>query len=447
MYEQSFSQKNLRRILEDENKKGKYLEGEYFSNVAELSKEVKNARQALLRVRKKKNIYSKIVYEDRRNKVLSIIKNRKKIRSDEIDKELLKVASNISKKSFFLSITQGADFSRRPTFRLGNTAEEFFAGKQLQKNITRAFEVRQLSRHLIVPQLAAVLNNNLPKIVIRTDVSSFYESLNHEVLFSLIKKENALSLSSKKMLGKFLSDYCLLTGVKGRGVPRGIGVSAPLSEIYMSELDAKLRCLDNLIYYARYVDDIVLVFFPATPNATDTYNYVGLIESAMNESCLKMNKDKTKLIDFSVRKKETVFDFLGYEFHMGKGVSLDLSRRKRESYQEKIDIVFDKFMNGNQSRKDERILIDRMRFLTGNTKLTNNKGGAFVGIYFSNKFITNDEGLHFLDNYYHLKLNALTKISLRRRLSKLSFKDGFVNKSFRNFTAKELSKITRIWKL
>lgn len=447
MYEQSFSQKNLRRILDDENKKGKYLEGEYFPQIVELSKEVKNARQSLLRIRKKKNTYSKNIYEERRNRVLAILRNRKKVRSDEINNELFKIASNISKKSFLLSINQGTMLSRRPTFRLGNTAEEFFASKQLQKNITQAFGVKQSSRHLIIPQLTAVLSDSLPKVVIRTDVSSFYESLNHEVLFNLIKKENALSLSSKKMLGKLLSDYCLLTGVRGQGVPRGIGVSAPLSEVYMSILDAKLRSLDGLIYYARYVDDIVLVFFPTIPKAKNYYNYLDNVKSAMKSCSLEMNESKTEFMDFSIRKKIEVFDFLGYEFHMGNVVSLDLSRRKRENYQEKIDIIFDKFINSNKSKKDERLLINRMRFLTGNAKLTNNKGGAFVGIYFSNRFITDNKGLRFLDGYYNLKLKEISKFSLRRRMSKLSFEEGFNDKSFRKFSAKELSNITKVWKL
>ena len=50
----------------------------------------------------------------------------------------------------------------------------------------------------------------------------------------------------------------------GSGVPRGFGVSAYLSELYMREIDNEIKALPDVIYYARYVDDIVIIFSPKT---------------------------------------------------------------------------------------------------------------------------------------------------------------------------------------
>lgn len=444
MYEQSFSQKNLRRIFDDENKKGRYLESEFFPEIEQLSKKVKSARQSLIRIRKKKASYSKNVYEKRRNRVLAILRDRKNNRSEKINKELHSVATSISKKSFLLNISPGPKLSGRPTFRLGNTVEEFFASKQLQRNINIAFGTKQSSRHYIVPQLATILQDSLPKIVIRTDISRFYESLSHKKLFDLIKSASGLSLSSKKMLRKLLSDYSRLSKTPDKGVPRGIGVSACLSEIYMTSLDEKLNALEDLVYYARYVDDMVLVFCPSTP--TQENNYLVLVKSAIESCNLEINLKKTEEIDLTRTNKGKKFDFLGYNFYKNKEINLDLSRRKLEAYQEKMDIVFEKYTTSNRSRANERILINRIRFLTGNTKLSNNKGGAFVGIYFSNKFINNNQGIEFLDTYLESKINVLQKATLRRRLKKLTFSEGFKARTFRKFTTKELSAITRVWK-
>ncbi|MBY5968369.1 antiviral reverse transcriptase Drt3a [Halomonas denitrificans] len=444
MYEQSFSQKNLRRIFDDENKKGRYLESEFLPEIEKLSKKVKSARQSLIRIRKKKTSYSKNVYEKRRNRILAILRDRKNNRSEQINKELHSVATSISKKSFMLNITPGAKLSGRATFRLGNTVEEFFASKQLQRNINIAFGTKQSCRHYVIPQLATILQDNLPKIVVRTDISRFYENLNHNKLFDLIKSEGGLSLSSKKMLRKLLSDYSRLSETPDKGVPRGVGVSAYLSEIYMTSLDEKLNALEDIIYYARYVDDMVLVFCPPTP--TRENKYLALVKSAIESCSLEVNLKKTEEIDLTRTSKGKKFDFLGYNFHKDKEIHLDLSRRKLEAYQEKMDIVFEKYTTSNRSKANERILINRIRFLTGNTKLSNNKGGAFVGIYFSNKFINQSKGIDFLDTYLESKINVLQKATLRRRLRKLTFSEGFNARTFRKFTTKELSAITRVWK-
>ena len=46
---------------------------------------------------------------------------------------------------------------------------------------------------------------------------------------------------------------------KGLGVPRGIGISSLLSEIYMRDLDDCIKKRPEVIFYARYVDDIFIL--------------------------------------------------------------------------------------------------------------------------------------------------------------------------------------------
>jgi hypothetical protein len=44
-----------------------------------------------------------------------------------------------------------------------------------------------------------------------------------------------------------------------KGVPRGVGISSYLSELYMENIDNEIRNLQDVIYYARYVDDIFII--------------------------------------------------------------------------------------------------------------------------------------------------------------------------------------------
>lgn len=85
-------------------------------------------------------------------------------------------------------------------------------------------------------------------------------------------------------------------------------------------------------------------------------------------------------------------------------------------------------------------------FLTGNMRLFNRKSNAFIGVYFSNKYITDTRQLSGLDHYFRNKLKSVASPSLVRKLSKLSFEKGFKEKLFRNFDSKELSELSRGWK-
>ncbi|MNE76393.1 hypothetical protein D3C80_1726240 [compost metagenome] len=91
-------------------------------------------------------------------------------------------------------------------------------------------------------------------------------------------------------------------------------------------------------------------------------------------------------------------------------------------------------------------LVMRCMFLTGNMRLFNRKSNAFIGVYFSNKYITDFSQLQGLDRYFSAKVGTLTNVRLKRKLSRMSFEKGFTQKVFINFNTKKLSEISRGWK-
>ena len=44
------------------------------------------------------------------------------------------------------------------------------------------------------------------------------------------------------------------------GLPRGIDISATLSELFMADLDSEIKKIDGIFFYARYVDDIIVIY-------------------------------------------------------------------------------------------------------------------------------------------------------------------------------------------
>ena len=112
--------------------------------------------------------------------------------------------------------------------------------------------------------LKNLLEDGFPKLIIRTDIKSFYESIPQKDILQKIKDDNLLSIKTQKFIGEILNGYNVATCQTEdfKGVPRGVGVSAYLSELYMRAVDNKIKELPDLIFYARYVDDIIAVFTP-----------------------------------------------------------------------------------------------------------------------------------------------------------------------------------------
>ena len=78
----------------------------------------------------------------------------------------------------------------------------------------------------------------------------------------MINDNQLLSPKSKTLIKSLLYSYNEITNQLGlakeerRGIPRGAGISAYLAELFMREIDNKIKRANNVSYYARYVDDI-----------------------------------------------------------------------------------------------------------------------------------------------------------------------------------------------
>lgn len=434
--DQSFSVDNFKKILSYENRKGRNLEKEFFPAIFETTK-------AITEINKK--IHSQLRFKVRDEKVLGKLNeekvNLKNLKQELIEKELNEVSEKLLDPKFKIAIRR-IETDDKPVYMTTDTAENYFAIKQLQYNVRKSFNVKQANRFAIVNQINSLLIDNFPKIVIRTDIKSFYESIPHNKLLAKINDNPLLSFLSKKLIWKILKDFLVESRSMDKiGIPRGIGVSAYLAELYMRDIDKEISSLKDVTYYARYVDDIIIVFTPTTNQKVPTYiDRVKIIMESNTD--LKINPAKTNEIDLVKSNAVWNLNFLGYQFQFKdlKFVQIKLSNDKLDKYRSRITKAIQEFIAQSKfdSRGARRILIHRLNFLTGNTRLENNKENVLVGIYYTNSLLSEPlDDLVTLDKFLADEVDAnIANADLGRRLKLFSFKKGFEEKKYVNFSSK-----------
>lgn len=442
MLDQSFSAKNFRVIFDISNRNGLFVEDKFnLTSIKSLTNDIKsNADFAKFHKKLGNESLSKFFNE--------IKENYREIRNNEIDNILQEISLNIAEKDFKLDLKQIKIPGGKDLYTIDNKSEYFFALKQVQHNVSRLFGVKQANRNSIVEQMLSLLDDKFPKTIIRTDISSFYESIDHDIILRSVNGDNLLSPKSRKIIHNILYSYKKLSG-NNNGVPRGIGVSAYLSELFMRKIDEKIRSIKGVTYYARFVDDIIIIFTPY-PNepSRDYLKEIKIIVE--NNNSILINPAKTfrkDIIDPTIRYS---FEYLGYQFEIHNGkVKTKLANSKFERIKNRMILSFKDYKNlskidENQARKT---LVKRIRFLTGNTRLVNNKSKILIGIYHSNKYLTEMNQIKTLDSKLKNLIHTdLSSTSLKNRLTKYTFLEGFQKRRFSPFNASELKVIMNIWK-
>ncbi len=136
--------------------------------------------------------------------------------------------------------------------------------------------------------------------VLKCDIRKFFDSIDHQVLKSLVGKrvhdEELLDL-----LNKIIDSFKV---TQGKGLPLGNVTSQVFANIYLNELDQFCKHTLKTKYYIRYCDDFVIVH-----NSRDFLQECILkIQSFLTDN-LRMELHPNKV---TIRKLNTGTDFLGY---------------------------------------------------------------------------------------------------------------------------------------
>jgi hypothetical protein len=446
MLDQSFSSDNFRLILDSENRKGIYLEGRYFPEVEKVTNKI---RDIYAEIKMKRRELIDAAFDEYYKAVSQRLEDLKGEKENLLRVELQKVSEKILDTKFSIKLNKNTRMYKKPVYTVEDKPEYCFALKQIQSNFRKLYKVKQSNRYAIVSQVKTLLNNSFPKYVIRTDIEDFYENIPHNKLVEKLNEDNLLTYISRKIISQILKCYRDLSG-SDKGLPRGIGISAYLAELYMRDIDNSIKDLNGVSYYSRYVDDIIVVVTPRAIN--ENKKYLESIEQIIIKHGLAINRAKTFEFDLFESNTPRRLEYLGYKYSFGNGsVDLSLSKSKLDKYKKRIDLTISAYVNFSKinEKKARKILVKRVKYLTGNTRLLNNKRNILIGIYHTNSLLSNTADLLALDRYLEARINVLIKCdALRVRLNgqKFSFQNGFNQKTFWPFTTQEFTEITDAWK-
>lgn len=481
MLDQSFTAYHFNEVFQMERRKGN-IRKEYFPEAyLELLKEGHTINDQIRALKSKK----REEWDDEDKKKYQELKDAIKVNLDQRRKEESKwmeeLADKVNERAFKI-VLNTIDLDGKMGFTVPDNAENLFVMKTLQWNLKRVFKVQQANRHRIMTQVKILMNESIPKYIIRTDVRHFYESIPQDRLLEMIKGNTLLSKMSIRFIRQILQEYedkKEATEPKGLGVPRGVGVSAYLSEIYLRDLDEQIKHREEVVYYVRYVDDIFMILshLPIGTTLDDYYEglrseYAKMGLSLMDPKDEEQQKKMLKLdlcatVKEGEKPKKGRFTYLGYKMHwiLDHGqqgnklmTKFGLSDNKTKKIRDRIDAAFMHFEEKTkyslkQARRDLR---DSLRFIAGNYRLTKSKSGIKAGVYYSNDLITDGNALNAYTDYLHnKKINVYAEVlkgspeivkyktSIKRMVDSFDFKTQWEERKTYSLSDKRIKEISQ----
>lgn len=372
-------------------------------------------------------------------------------RSDYLEKLDL-VAKNI--------LDKGCDFSSLAFYtKKGKrvfkpqSLESVYSLRRVNKILGRIYKVKQADRDTITKQISSLVSDTSYYTIIKGDIKNFYEAIPRDTVIAKVESNRILSYQNRRIIRQVFS----CPAVSGTpGLPRGISISASLSELYIREFDRYVRALEGVYYYARYVDDFI-IFCHA-----ESDRIKGEVERKLKQLELDLNHKKIKIINSDdMFKKAHCLSFLGYEHIIGTASSpiIRISKNRIRKLKTRIALAFLDLAKN----KDVDLLCLRLKFITGNylirepSKADGSSQGLMAGFYYNNKTLSDTQQIKDLDTYL-MKLCRSKRGSIYRAVGSkcmreasiatqgISFSKGFNQRVIYSIAKTEFALIKECWK-
>ena len=287
------------------------------------------------------------------------------LKNEALKETLVSQAVSTARNGFSSLLLRPNNLAGRTIYQVNDLACDLALRKAAQ-NILRITSSKQGSRIEIVRRLKLLCEEGMPFTVAKMDIEKFYASVDQDFLSSQLRKR-LMTAPSTRFVASSLLTQCKISSVNG--LPPGLAISAELSEFYMQDFDQRIRQSLNAHYFARYVDDIVVILPELdNPNSLKTQ-----IEEALPPG-LKLNFSKSKIYAFKNAKMKTptvehIFNYLGFKFsvfhtdkskRISRRVELDIAQSKvRKNKTRVVKSLLQYLADGNFED-----LRDRVRILT-----------------------------------------------------------------------------------
>ncbi len=197
----------------------------------------------------------------------------------------------------------------------------------LFKECSHGFRVKR-GCHTAIKGLHQYLYRNQDvETVIDVDIKNFFGSINHKMLEMMLREKISDERFIRYIIRMFKAGV-LADGefsVSDEGVPQGSVCSPTLANIFAHHVIdewfqevVKKHCRGR-VEIIRYADDMVI----ACQYQSEAEKIKEALEKRLAKYGLKLNQEKTKLVEFSRKKeaegqKQGSFDFLGFTWYLGR---------------------------------------------------------------------------------------------------------------------------------
>jgi hypothetical protein len=365
----------------------------------------------------------------------SDFKNKAKIDEESI---LNKVETKIqTKESIFQSLKWDED--RKILYIDPNHENKWLDTLTLRvvyKHFTKIYNIKQSNRQIIIKILKNILENYIPLEdhnigILKTDISDFFASIDRNTILDKINTSRVLGFEHKKYIKDWF-DYLKTKDIKG--LPKGINLSSAFAEYFLKDFDKDIKSMPGILYYARYVDDLILIY-----NKKELISLQDHIKEKLNDIKLNINESKTN--DYSLNDFISGTDklnYLGYKIWVDKKkIHIGIADKKIRKIKTKICKIIYKYEANKANNNKLPTFKEEMGSLVFNFQISPEeaddgeiKSKLYGGLSYNYMLIT-DAGLDDLKNldvFFKRKLKIFKKNNKieKQDLPYLSFLDSYL---------------------
>ena len=105
-------------------------------------------------------------------------------------------------------------------------------------------------------------NNTRPVWVLKIDIRKYFDSIDHEIMLTLIRAalphETSIMKDNYRLFDLVNDNVCSYSTSLGKGIPLGNLTSQLFANVYLNPLDQYVKRRLRVPYYIRYADDIIV---------------------------------------------------------------------------------------------------------------------------------------------------------------------------------------------
>ncbi|OED55772.1 hypothetical protein BEI46_09720 [Aliivibrio fischeri] len=317
---------------------------------------------------------------------------------DDYKEKLNIISDNIENENFEFNNIQSIVINDNKVI-VTDSPEEHYAIKKIALNLKRLYKISTRNRDEISEQVLRILETSSNYSVVRIDIKKFYDNVCYNKLLEKLQNDKLLTSKSLSLLSEIMNNKTINPKTKNTiGLPRGLAISPVLSEIFIRDIDIKIRETYGVYYYARYVDDIIII---ASRPCDEIFTAVKKILKDFN---LKTNNKTCKFnignVDNKSDEVQLTFEYLGYKYIISNHTHIDkriinvhlTSDKIRKIKSRIIHSLLDRTSSNAPTFYKKKILLERIKILAGNYPIASTKeeqGILKSGIFYSNRLVNN----------------------------------------------------------